>query len=38
MWYDKLLVPYTEVQIDEICSHLEQVSKKWRLQDGVAER
>ena len=27
MWYDKLLVPYTEVQIDEICSHLEQVSK-----------
>ena len=27
MWYDKLLVPYTEIQIDEICGHLEQVSK-----------
>ena len=27
MWYDKLLVPYTKAQIDEICSHLEQVSK-----------
>ena len=38
MWHDKLLVPYTGVQIDEICNHLEQVSKnggcRIALPDG----